>query len=741
MVSSSAQPQAAWMPSPAPSNWATAPAPPHALDRAPQQQPGGGGTGGMTARGGGGGGGGGGEAHEPCTVAAAARLSPAWQRAQGPGVGLVNLGNSCFLNSVLQALAYLPPLGNLCLARAHARGCGLPQGSCTACKLEEQLARLLTRSGGGGLGGGGFGGGADAPEALHRALPVLNRSFVRGRQEDAHELLRCLVDALERDLLRSEGRWAPGARRQQARGGRGCRVAGAMVVCPGTLANVLFQGSVVNTVTCLACGHESKTWDPIQMLLYDDPNVLVVHLKRFDGFLGGKISGHVAFGERLDLEPFLACRKRHARRWQSPAHHHGGGGGGGHHHPHPHHQQQQQQQDGHQQQQHQPQCKGEHGGAAAAAPPPSVDAGRSVYRLHGVLVHAGLSARAGHYYTFFRDGLQPSNGWHCANDSTTYRVSWQRVAEQDAYILFYVRETMKPLAALPAPAEAPPAGAAGAAAGAGAKRAAGAIGPQLPPELEAKRRRAEAAEGAAAGQLREGEGAGVIGPALPPSWGAGAAAPLPAAAAAAAAERRAGPGAFSRVASGGAGHAEVPPPRPRASFGGTTRIGPPLLAVKALAPRPKAPAAAAPPTAAPAPPAAGPAPPTAAAAPPTAAPKPAAPAAAAPPAPDAAVAAMRRDAVPALLDAARAAAGVVAALRAAALRRAAGGLPLLRPSEMPPAERLELQRAVGSGAKAAGWELVSSQLMGAPELAAWRARVEAEARAEAEAEAARGRGG
>ena len=35
--------------------------------------------------------------------------------------------------------------------------------------------------------------------------------------------------------------------------------------CPGTLVNVLFQGSVLNQVKCLQCGHESNTWDPIQV--------------------------------------------------------------------------------------------------------------------------------------------------------------------------------------------------------------------------------------------------------------------------------------------------------------------------------------------------------------------------------------------------------------------------------------------------------------------------------------------
>ncbi|KAG2447036.1 hypothetical protein HYH02_007787, partial [Chlamydomonas schloesseri] len=67
-------------------------------------------------------------------------LPPRWRAAQAAAAGLSNLGNSCYLNSTLQCLAFVPPLGHLCLTHGHSSTCA------------------RTRSGAGaGAGGAGFG--------------------------------------------------------------------------------------------------------------------------------------------------------------------------------------------------------------------------------------------------------------------------------------------------------------------------------------------------------------------------------------------------------------------------------------------------------------------------------------------------------------------------------------------------------------------------------------------------------
>jgi hypothetical protein len=166
------------------------------------------------------------------------------------GAGLKNMGNTCFLNSVLQCLAYTPPLANYLLSGDHSRNCafssprgplssthrarliasGFPgrmQGFCLMCEVERTLRRALvapktvvrpeslvyklkraclffllefyghtgrlhfihtTRP-------------FPADESLHTNTLVIAKNFKLGQQQDAHECLRYLLGGMEDAVL------------------------------------------------------------------------------------------------------------------------------------------------------------------------------------------------------------------------------------------------------------------------------------------------------------------------------------------------------------------------------------------------------------------------------------------------------------------------------------------------------------------------------------------------------------
>ncbi|XP_040997746.1 ubiquitin carboxyl-terminal hydrolase 23-like [Juglans microcarpa x Juglans regia] len=309
------------------------------------------------------------------------------------GAGLKNLGNTCFLNSVLQCLTYTEPLAAYLQSSKHQNSCHIA-GFCVLCAIQKHVSCALQSTGR-----------ILAPNDFVRNLQCISRNFRKARQEDAHEYMVNLLESMHKCCLPSG---VPSE---------------SPTACENSLVYKIFGGRLRSQVKCLQCSYCSNTFDPFldlsleivkadslnkalanftaaeqldggerqyqcqhckqkvralkQLTVHEAPYVLTVHLKRFHSHdPGQKIKKKVHFGSTLDLKPFVSG---------------------------------------------------------------SYD-GDLKYTLYGVLVHDGWNTHYGHYSCYVRT----SNGlWYHLNDNQVAPASEKRVLEQQAYMLFYVRDRRK----------------------------------------------------------------------------------------------------------------------------------------------------------------------------------------------------------------------------------------------------------------------------------------------------------
>ncbi|CAH8380849.1 unnamed protein product [Eruca vesicaria subsp. sativa] len=145
--------------------------------------------------------------------------------------GLVNLGNTCFFNSVLQNLLSLDQL----------RDRLLKEDLCCDGPLVSSLKELITEA----TSEANLFNRVIYPSALFGVLCSKAPQFRGFQQHDSHELLRCLLDGLsiEESSLRKKLDASDDSEKP-------------------TLVDSVFGGEVSSTISCLECGHSSKVYEP-----------------------------------------------------------------------------------------------------------------------------------------------------------------------------------------------------------------------------------------------------------------------------------------------------------------------------------------------------------------------------------------------------------------------------------------------------------------------------------------------
>ena len=177
-----------------------------------------------------------------------------WKKPCYVGSGLNNMGNTCFLNSVLQNLLYTPALINYFDFSEHLKKCN-PKGVCLMCEFCK-LNQVSKSSKNGAL----------TPKNILNNLKLISKNIKIGRQEDAHEFLLYFLDGLEKSCKTFVN---------QIRN----NFIVSNITDEDNLIQKLFGGKLASKVICLKCKNVSKKVDQ-----YLDISIVRIKYINFIGY-------------------------------------------------------------------------------------------------------------------------------------------------------------------------------------------------------------------------------------------------------------------------------------------------------------------------------------------------------------------------------------------------------------------------------------------------------------------------
>lgn len=340
--------------------------------------------------------------------------------------GMINLGNTCFMSTILQTLTHTPILRDYFLSDRHV--CTVEQPlTCLACLMHSLFQQL-------------YGGErtALAPTRLLHLIWTSAKHLAGYEQQDAHEFFMAILDLLHQQMKPPK--------LEMGETGGGDDLSSSTGKC-GCIIDMIFTGGLQSDVVCLQCKNVSTTIDPFwdisldlaplqpspsshrtpdsqpctlddcldrftrpehlgssakikcnkcnsyqestkQLTMKQLPIVACFHLKRFEHTtrFRKKISTVVRFPEQLDMTHYLSrCRN-----------------------------------------------------GVKQSPPGADISYNNIYSLYAVVNHIG-TLESGHYIVYIR---QHRDSWFKCDDHTITRATLRDVLNSEGYLLFYHKHRM-----------------------------------------------------------------------------------------------------------------------------------------------------------------------------------------------------------------------------------------------------------------------------------------------------------